>query len=408
MHLVILTQYYPPEIGAPQKRLSELAERLVRRGHAVTVLTAMPNYPTGRIHEGYGGLFSQETLRGVTVLRCFVHPSQSARTLPRLANYLSFVASSLLLGVLTLPRADALLVESPPLFLGVSGYLLSRALRMRLIFNVSDLWPESVVALGRVSRASLQYRASAALERFLYRAAWLVTGQSRDIIRHVEAVHPAARTWHLSNGVDVALFHPATPRGATLPRLAGDTCTALYAGLHGIAQGLEQLLDAAELLNGGGVRVCLVGDGPEKLRLRRDAERRRLRQVTFLDPVPAAAMPALLASADIAVVTLKGTIPGAVPSKIYEAMAAARPVVLMADGEAAAIIRDNDAGIALRPGDARGLADAIAALAADPALRARYGANGRRAAEEKYNRDRIAARFAEFLERELGEEDRPQ
>lgn len=399
MRIAFLTQYYPPELGAPQARLSELAAHFTARGHAVDVLTAMPNYPAGKIHPGYGGLLRRETVAGARVLRSFIYPTQRADFLHRLTNYFSFVVSSAVVGTAALPRPDYLLVESPPLFLGYAGVWLSRVKGARMIFNVSDLWPESAVSLGMVRRESRAYSLSARLEAWCYRKAWLVTGQSAEILADVSRRFPAVSTYHLSNGCDTEAFHPGVARPGVFGE--GGGAVVLYAGLHGLAQGLDQLLDAAGLLRGGPARFVLVGEGPVKRDLVAGAGTRGLENVEFRDPVPKTEMPALVASADIVVVPLKKYIPGAVPSKLYEAMASARPVVLVAEGEAAEILRRADAGIVVRPGDVEGLAAAVRALAADPALRRRLGENGRRAAVERYDRARIADRFIGLLEQRL-------
>lgn len=397
MRLAILSQYYPPEVGAPQTRLSELAARFVERGHEVVVLTALPNYPTGRIHPGYRGLFRREERAGVRVLRAPIYPTRSVGTARRLASYFSFVASSLLAGIPLLPRCDVLLTESPPLFLGLSGYLLSRLKRARWVFNVADLWPRSAVELGLLGDGPA-LRAAEALEAFCYRKAFLVTGQSRGILDDVERRFPEVRTHHLSNGVDPGRFaaRPDAP-----PAEAG-RCVAVYAGLHGVAQGLGQVLAAAERLRDlPELEIVLAGDGPEKPDLVRRAAALGLENVRFLDPLPRDEVPRLLAAADVALVCLKTDLLGAVPSKIYEAMAAALPIVLAGSGEPARIVREHDAGVAVGPGDAAGLADALRQLAGDPGRRRELARNGRRAAETVYDRRRIVDRFADLLEREL-------
>jgi hypothetical protein len=173
----------------------------------------------------------------------------------------------------------------------------------------------------------------------------------------------------------------------------------LYAGLHGLAQGLNQVLDAAEALKDeGGFRFVLVGDGPEKRQLVEEAQRRGLTNVRFDSARPAHEIPALLAAADILLVTLKAYIPGAVPSKLYEAMASGRPVILVATGEAADIVREHQAGIAVEPGDKQGLADALRILRADAELRRDLGESGRRAAEQHFDRAKISERFMHELE----------
>lgn len=403
MKFVILTQYYPPEIGAPQRRLSELAERMVAAGHDVTVLTAMPNYPTGKILPGYGGLLSQEEREGVRVIHTIIYPSQKASFLHRLTNYFSFVASSAFFGTFKLQRPDYLLVESPPLFLGFTGYWLSRIKRTRLIFNVSDLWPESAVRLGVLREGSRAYRLSAWLEAFCYRRAWLISGQSRSILSDIQARFPGRPTFHLSNGVDVSKFGSTHYAPEVRASLAGQAeCVVLYAGLHGLAQGLDQVLETADHLRGQpAIRFVLVGDGPEKTMLVQEANRRGLDQVAFLAPRPASEIPALLAAADILLVTLKMHLPGAVPSKLYEAMATGKPVVLVASGEAADIVREHQAGIVVQPGDINGLTEAVRQLSEQPELRAQLGENGRKAAENYFNRDIIVTRFIHYLEEHL-------
>ena len=403
MRIGILTQYYPPELGAPLARLSHLAAQFVRRGHEVVVLTAMPNYPRGRIFPGYGGLWRRETRDGVSIIRCWLHPTQSVGLRARLASYFSFVLSSLCVGAFALPRLDYLMTESPPLFLGISGYLLSLRTGARWIFNVSDLWPESAVALGAVSQG-WGLRRALDLEAFCYRKAWLVTGQSREILDNIRSRFPEARVYHLSNGVDTELFRPERRSPAARAQLAdgfgsGASCIAVYAGLHGIAQGLDQILEAAARLKDlETLAVVLIGDGPVKAELAARSRALGLTRVRFVDPLPKEEMPGLVASADLAIVPLKVSLPGAVPSKIYEAMGAGVPVVLVAAGEAGEIVRRSEAGVVVPPGDVEGLAAAIRELSLDPARRAQLGASGRRAAERDFDRVGIAGRFIDHLE----------
>lgn len=403
MHLALLTQYYPPEIGAPQARLSALAGQLVQRGHSVTVLTAMPNYPTGKIYREYGGLLRRELRDGVHVIRTFVYPTQKLDFAPRLTSYFSFVLSSLTLGSILLPPADYLFVESPPLFLGLSGIWLRRLKRARLIFNVADLWPESAVQLGILRPGGLACRVSAWLEASCYRRAWLVTGQSKSILDDITSRFPDRPTFHLSNGVDTQLFHPDRQTVEAWRTLhSNGTCVALYAGLHGIAQGLDQVLSAANALGcETGMQFVLVGEGPEKQTLLARGMQLGLKNVSFLASRPSWEIPAMLASADIALVITKKYIPGMVPAKLYEAMASGRPVVLVARGEAAEIVRQHEAGIVVEPGDIAGLTRALQELQARPELRQTLGENARRAAERQFDRTRTAARFIDHLEANL-------
>jgi glycosyltransferase involved in cell wall biosynthesis len=401
--IVILSQYYVPEIGAPQARLSALAKRFVARGHDVTVVTAMPNYPEGRIHDGYGGVIRRETIEGASTIRTYVYPTQRTTMVPRMLSYLSFAASASLVAPWFLGGADYLLVESPPLFLGPAAWWLSLRTRARLIVNVSDLWPESAVRLGVIDRQSRAFRAASWIEAFCYARAALVTAQSRSIVADIRRRFPLVETLLLSNGVDTGQFDPRR-RTNEARRMLGalDEFVVLYAGLHGLAQGLDQLLAAAARLGGERrVRFVLAGDGPEKARLQAAASDRNLRNVTFVPPRPFAEMPALLASSDVVAVSLKTDIPGAVPSKLYEAMASGRPVLFIGAGEGAEIVRQHDAGVVVAPGDIDGLAAAILNLRQDRAAADAYGRAGRAAVTQLFDRTIIGDRFVADLEARL-------
>ena len=259
------------------------------------------------------------------------------------------------------------------------------------------------MALGAVSEGP-GLRASRRLEAFCYRKAWLVTGQSREILKNIQDRFPSVPVYHLSNGVDTDLFRPERRSPGARARLsngrgAPNGCVAMYAGLHGIAQGLDQILEAAsKLADLPSLEIALVGDGPVKGSLQARSRELGLKNVRFLDALPREEMPALVASADLALVPLKVSLPGAVPSKIYEAMGAGVPIVLVAGGEAADIVERSQAGVSVRPGDVAGLAAAIRGLAADPAARGRLGKAGRAAAERDFDRVGIADRFIAHLE----------
>ncbi|NQT89894.1 MAG: glycosyltransferase family 4 protein [Candidatus Omnitrophica bacterium] len=399
MKIGILTQYYPPEIGAPQARFSVLVERLLKDGHKVFVLTAMPSYPKGRIYPGYGGLFRREEEKGAVVLRTYIHPTRRLSVLSRLSNYSSFAFSSLVAGAFCLPRLDYLITESPPLPLALSGFLLSCLKGARWIFNVSDLWPESFVRLGLIEDGWLLH-AMCLLESFSYKKAWLLTGQSKEILEHAKRRIPGISAYHFSNSVDTGKFAPELRTQDIRDSIAkGRGCIALYAGLHGFAQGLDQILKAAARLKDlNDLCIVFAGEGPDKKRLVEMAGSEGISNVRFVDARPHDDMPALLASADIAVITLKTKLPGAVPSKIYEAMASGVPIVLAASGEAADIIKEAKCGISVPPQDTEALAAGLRELAGDAARRKELGANGRRSAESRFDRRVICDKFIDYLQ----------
>jgi glycosyltransferase involved in cell wall biosynthesis len=398
--IVIHTQFYPPEMGAPQARLSDLARRLSAMGWTVEILTAMPNYPTGEVFEGYGGFHREEVRDGLRIHRAWIFPSNRPGLLHRLASYLSFCASSLAVGLLTVRKPDVVMTESPPLFLAMAGYLLAWLKGARWVMNVSDLWPESAAHLGLFREKSTAYRVMGMLARYLYGRAWLITGQSAEIVERIEELLPSSPCHHLSNGVDVHSFSTSLRSEEVRGRyLRPDEVGFVYAGLHGLFQGLDQILEAAVDARDLPIRFILFGDGPVKSDLERKAGELGLAKVSFHPPLPHGEIPGILASMDVAMITLTTTIRGAVPSKIYEAMASGIPILLVAGGEARRIVEDAEAGLVVSPGDREGIGGAVVRLAGDVALRARLGANGRRVAEERYDREVIARAFEGRLHR---------
>ena len=399
MRICILTQYYPPEMGAPQARLSELAAFLYKQGHKMTILTAMPNYPLGKIFAGYGRFYRKESIDGINVIRSYIYPSKSIKLIPRLWNYFSFVWSSLFVGIFILPKCDILITESPPLFLGISGFILSKIKRANWIFNVSDLWPESAVNLGVIGEG-LPLKLSRILESFCYKKSWLVTGQSREIVKNISGRFPQIETYRLSNGVDVEKFNSKQKSDILQQWSDGKQMTVVYAGLHGIAQGLGQIIKTASKLEKTTpeLQVILIGDGPEKTQLIDLAEELNISNVTFVEPQTKDKMPKIWSSADMAIIPLKGYIPGAVPSKLYEVMASGVPVVMIAKGEPVEIVNSCNCGIAVQPDDIDGIVDAIKTLVANKNLRKTMGKNGLSEVKNNYNRQNILNRFHKYLE----------
>lgn len=403
MRILILTQYFPPEVGAPQNRLFELAVRLKKMGVEITVLTAMPNYPRMIIHPDYAGKkYVFESMDGIPVHRSSIYVSTNRSILKRLLNYFSFVYSSWRTGRRKLGEFDFIFCESPPLFLGISAVLLCWKLKAKLIFNVSDLWPESAEKLGLV-RNKLLLKVSTWLEEYLYKKSALVTGQTQGIVRNIQDRFPAKTVYWLPNGVDLSYYDPEKydKRWKQENGFAKNDFLVLYAGIIGHAQGLEVILDAADRLRGHSqIRFVLLGDGPEKEQLMRKASDMSLGNVTFLDPVPKSAMPWIVSAADAAVIPLKRLelFKGAIPSKIFESLAMKKPLLLGVEGEAKELfIDEGQCGLSFTPESGEELAAAVLAMSNDPARVLQFGENARNYAERKFNRDAIAERFWELL-----------
>lgn len=402
MRCLIITQYYPPETGAAPNRLSDWAQRLAAWGHQVTVITAVPNYPKGEIFPNYQDcLLYEEKDKEVRVLRARIYVTPGSGFVRRLITYFSFVLASLIVGIARVGKQDVILVESPPLFLGLTGLWLKLWLRARMVFNVSDLWPESAVSMGVLHNRLLIWL-SRKFEELLYRSSDLVLGQTAHIVADIEkrVRVPAAL---ITNGVDLTIFSDSAIRAREVPRHAfgfSDKFVVGYAGLFGMAQGLDVVLDAAELLlHVPDILFVLFGDGPEKERLMQHSQRRGLFNVRFYPPESKRTMPALMASFDATLVPLKhlDLFKGALPCKLFESMAAGTAVIVGIEGEAQSLVEDAEGGICIPPEDASAIAAAVRRLRADPELRNRLGRNARSYVIANYDRRDIASKLACLL-----------
>ncbi len=405
MKLLILTQYYPPETGAPQNRLHELALRLKAKGVEVEVLTAMPNYPKMEIFPDYeSGKIRKEEIDGITVYRSSIFVKKSASIFLRLLNYFSFVFSSLLSGWLRLPKYDFIMVESPPLFLGISAWVLCKLKGAKLIFNVSDLWPESAEKLGLVTNRFFLGMATR-LEEFLYASSTLVTGQTQGIVADISKRFPNKLVYWLPNGVDLSRYNPDKIQKGWRSKvgLAENDLVFLYAGIIGHAQGLEVILKAADRLKEyPQLKFVLLGDGPEKPALSEMARERSLNNVLFLAPVTKDAMPGIIKDVDASVVPLKKLplFEGAIPSKIFELLAMKTPIILGVNGEAKQLFIENGkAGLHFNPEDDAHLASVIKEKLENNSDFEVMGNNGRDYVAENFNRDKIAESFHQELKK---------
>lgn len=399
MKLLILTQYYPPEIGAPQNRLHELAIRLKATGMEVEVLTALPNYPGREILPSYkNGSNREEVIDGISVHRSGIYVSRSNGIVKRLLNYFSFVWTSYHRGK-KLGKFDFLMVESPPLFLGYSAIRLSKKLKARLIFNVSDLWPESAEKLGIVTNKYL-LKLAYQLEAKCYKEAYLVTGQTQGIVDDIASRFPSKRIYYLPNGVDTSFYDPQKVITGDFRERNGFQVTdflIFYGGILGHAQGLEVVLNAANLLKDQRhVHFILQGTGPEQEHLLQLKVNLDLKQVHFFEPVQKQEMPSIIKSIDVAIIPLKKLLlfEGAIPSKVYEALAMKKPLLLGVSGEAKRHFIDKaKAGLYFEPENHDDLARQIMVLVKNPEDRAVMGENARNYVSNNFDRDKIAKDF---------------
>ena len=401
--VVIVTHYFPPEAGAPQARLSALAAVWAADGDAVTVLTGMPNHPTGVLPPEYRGAVRRRERRdGYRVVRTWLYATPNEGVLRKTLCHLSFMVSSVLLGGFAVGRADTVVVSSPTFFSIGSAWLLARLKRSRLVVEVRDLWPAIFVELGVLTNRRV-IRLLERLELAAYAAADQVVVVSDGFRQNlIERGVPAAKVHTIRNGVALDRFRPDSPgceeTRARLGARPGD-CLVLYAGTHGISHALPRVADAAPLLTGQPVRLAFVGEGAEKPGLERRVAELGLENVTLAPAVPPDQVPALLAAADVCLVPLRDVPLFAtfIPSKMFEYLAAGKPVIGSVTGEPAQILREAGA-IVVPPEDSRALAGAIASLAADPARLAAMARQGRVYVEKFFDRAELARQYRKILE----------
>jgi colanic acid biosynthesis glycosyl transferase WcaI len=406
--ILYVSQYFPPEMAAPAARAAELSRHWARMGHDVTVLTGFPNHPTGLVPEAWRARFRQlrctEMVDGVRVVRTWLWPLPNRKTHERIRNYASFCVSAAVSG-LGLHKPDVIVATSPQLLCALSGWWLAWWKRVPFIFEVRDLWPESLAAVGVGSESSLLHRMLRAIARFLYRRAdrvVVVAPAFKDhLIRHCDV--PAAKIFTVENGVETDLFQFDSEAAAVRKQLKmDDRFLICYIGTMGNAHGLDTLIAAAEELQTAlpNATFLLIGEGAERERIVGLAAARGLANIQFLGQQPRERIPAYVSAADLCLVMLKKTelFKTVIPTKLLEYMACERPVVVAVDGQARQIIEEANAGVYAEPGNAKALVMAILSLSRDPKRRRQMGASGRQYIIDKMSRERTARDYIKVLE----------
>ncbi len=397
MKILILTQYYLPETGAPQNRLSSLAHYLKKLGNEVEVLTALPNYPKYETYPGYKGKWRfKESIEGITVHRSWIFVCKKKALFYRLVNYFSFTKSSYWCASMRLKKYDALICESPPLFLGITAVLLKRKWKCKLVFNVSDLWPESAEKMG-IIKNKWTIRRSYKLANWIYKNADLVSGQTKGIIEAIREMQPHQKYFWFPNGVDLQKFNS----NIRVPKKTNHQFCLLYAGIIGHAQGLEVILRAADILKEKtGIHFYIIGDGPVKETLIALQKKMDLQNVTFIPNQPGSAIMQWVHECDAYIVPLRklDLFKGAIPSKLFEPLAIGKPILLGVEGEAKQLfIDEGEGGLFYEPENAQHLSDAILQLYNNPKLAAELGEKGKNYVMANFMRENIAIQFNEEL-----------
>jgi len=413
MHILLIHQAFAALDEPGGTRHYELARCLAQRGYRVTIIASPVSYLTGTplstpppFRNEMGG---DEGGGGVTILRTATYHALHRSFVHRVFVFFSFMLSSFVVG-LRVRKVDLVWGTSPPIFQGWTAWLLARLKRVPFLFEVRDLWPAFAIAVGVLRNRTL-IRLSEWLERFLYRHSDRVMVNSPGFIAHVKS-RGAKRVELVPNGAEPGMFDPAD-NGDTFraSHHLEDRFVALYAGAHGMSNDLGVVLEAARILQDevidtskvtvtSGIHIVLLGDGKEKPRLQEQAVAMGLTNVTFVPPVPKNDMATALAAANACIAILKplDEYKTTYPNKVFDYMAAGRPVVLAIDGVIHEMVEAAECGIFAQPGDPAALANALRALASDPARSRRTGLKGRRYVEAHFSRSMLAEKLAHILE----------
>jgi glycosyltransferase involved in cell wall biosynthesis len=402
MHILFLTDNFPPEVNAPATRTYEHASRWVERGHKVTVITCVPNFPDGQVFDGYRNkLYQRENINGICVIRVKTYITNNNGFFKRTLDFLSFMFMGFLAG-LFVKKPDVVVATSPQFFCAVGGWLLSVFKRRPFVFEVRDIWPASITAVGAM-KATLAIRILEKIELFLYRKAKrivVVTNAFRDDL--VSRGVASSKIRVVLNGVDTNKYYPAEMKNEDFVRKLSlrNKFVIGYIGTHGLAHGLEHVVTAAELLKfRDNVVFLMVGAGSERAKIIDLVKSKQLPNVIFVPNQPKDKMPQLWSVCDVALVSLRN-IPlfeTVIPSKIFEAFSMGLPILFTApEGEASSIVRGYDAGVVTPPESPKDLAKTAELLADDAGLYIRLGKNALKAAK-KFDRNDLAVKMEGVL-----------
>lgn len=404
MHILFISDNFPPEINACASRVFERAKYWVQWGHQVTVITCAPNFPEGELYPGYKNRWYQvENMAGIRVIRVKTLLWPNHGTVMRILDFLSFWGSATVAGIFQRQPVDVVVATSPQLFSALAGWQIACFKRRPFVFELSDLWPASIMAVSQMEPGRL-LRGVEKLELFLYRRAQVILAQTQafkdDLVRRGIDPH---RIEVIYNGVELQYYQPQPKDEGLLERLGLQEKTVFaYIGTLGMAHDLSSVLKAMKIVEQKrqDIALLLAGPGSDREALMTESTRLGLQQVRFIDKQPKSEMPRYWSIADVALVHLKAvpTFSTVVPSKLLEAMAMGKPILLAAPpGEASQIVERYQAGSTLLSGDSICLAEKMCALADDPHQRLCYAGKAK-AAAQFFSREHQARQMMDALQ----------
>lgn len=392
MKVLIVSFYYEPEVGAAPSRITNLAKGLKASGMDADVLTCLPNYPKGRIFEGYRHRFSMhEQLDGINIYRYWTYATVSKNPLKRVLAMTAFATTMWAFAFKRkrIKSYDRIIIQSPPILVAASAIaLFKKCFRKHTILNVSDLWPLSAIELGFMREGSLSHKAMSRIERFMYRNADAVMGQSGEIVDHVLRMFPTKRTFLYRNLQPIQVEHTAKTRGTTLK--------VVYAGLFGVAQDMLSLLRAIDFA-GLGVEMHLYGGGNQMGEIEKYIQSGD-KNIYYHGYVSKQEMNEALKQYDLSIIPLAAHIHGAVPSKIFDLLPVGIPILFSGEGEGARIVEEYGLGLVSAHGDYAALQRNIQTFAGmTDKEHATYVDHCLQASRDAFSFTKQMERFGEFI-----------
>ena len=400
MRILFLTDNYPPEVNAPATRTYEHAKIWVEEGHEVTIITCAPNFPQGEVYDGYQNkMFQREKMDGIDVIRVWSYITSNEGFIKRSLDYFSFAVTSFLTGIIQ--KTDVIVATSPQFFTTWSGWALSKIKRKPWVFELRDLWPESIKTVGALEDGFI-YNILERIELSLYRSADLVVPVTDAFKENLSnrGISPEKQLV-IPNGSNLDLFDSSKNSNGLREKLGlEDKFIVGYIGTHGMAHSLDFILDCIHEIDSSDYHFLFIGDGAKKEELVALAKRRKMKNITFVDPVPKQEVPNYLAAVDVSLVPLKksDTFKTVIPSKIFEAAAMDTPILLGVEGQAQEIVEEYEAGICFEPENKSDFLEKLYLLKRDNELYERVSKNGEKLAQA-YDREKLARKMLDELEK---------
>ena len=401
MHILFLSHYFPPEVNAPATRTYEHCKAWVKLGHKVTVVSCVPHHPMGKAYPGYKNkVYQVENKDGIRSIKILTYITANEGFFKRTLNYVFYMMMAISVAPF-LPKADIVISTSPQFFNGLAGYFVSRLKRAAWVLEIRDLWPESILAVGAVTNKRV-IKVLEGIERFVYRKAdhiVSVTHAFKDHISKNGALEEDISV--IRNGVDLSFFEDA-PSDVEFAKHIGveDKFVASYVGTHGMAHGLDLIIEAADRLRDHpNIMFVMAGDGSERKRLEQELIDRQLSNVRILGQLPKADMPKLWSVSDVSLVLLRklDLFLTVIPSKIFESMAMKKPIILGVQGESQGIVEEAGAGICIEPENVEQLVESILQLSNSQDICEQFGRQGAVHVKANFDRSKLAATYERLL-----------